>query len=97
MLLAHLHQEARLVRIGHNLVVIDLEVAGEFGVLAVPDELVVERCHLEIDIIDAVGAPVAPVGDDGAVVELELDRLLPLVLAVALALDLVDSVQAGRG
>ena len=97
VLLAHFDQEAGLVRIGHNLVVIDLEVAREFGIFTVPDELVRQRGHLEIDIVDAVGAPVAPVGDDGAVVELELHRLLPLVVAVAFALDLVDAVQAGSG
>ena len=94
MLLTHLDKEARLIRIAHDFVVNDLEVAGQFDGLIVPDKLVSQRSDIKVNVIDAIGALVTPVGDDGLARELHAHNLFPLVIGVALILELANSLQA---
>ena len=64
ILIADLHEEARLIEVCHSLIVSLLEVAGKFGGNVIPDELVLSRSHLKVDISHDVGPLVAPICDD---------------------------------
>ena len=97
MLLSHLDQEARLVSIGHRFLVDDLEVAGQLDWLVIPDELVGQRSNIEGDIVNAIGALVAPVSDDRFVSELHANDLVPLVVGMARLPKLVNAIQASLG
>ena len=66
LLLSHSDREAGLVGICHYFLVHCLKVRRQFNWLVVPNELVCERSDFEVDIIDTIGALVAPVGDNRA-------------------------------
>ena len=93
VLLTHLDKEARLVRVTDNFVVNDLEIAGQLSGLIVPDKLVSERSHIEVNIVNAVRAFVTPVGDDRLARKLHSHNLLPLVVRVSLLLELHNTLE----
>ena len=73
-----------------------LEVAGKLGRYVVPDKLMLDWCHLEIDIFNTIGSLVTPVSDDGATRELEAHGLQPLMVSLVIVIHLTDALQTGR-
>lgn len=96
-LIRDLDHEQRLVHILKDLAVNIFKISGQVNLFAVVDEGVLQRTCLKVNILHEVASIVAPVSDDWLAAKLKLSNLLSLMLAVALLLNLKQTIQTSLG
>jgi hypothetical protein len=91
-LVAHLDHKQRLLTLGYAQLVSGPEVLSQSDHLALALEHMSHRVLIEVNILNVVGALVAPVCDDGLALELLADTRLPLLQTVGALLQLDDAL-----